>query len=451
MNRLLLLLVATPIFLAAQLKLYVGPSSDQNAVGTVYDMGSTPAGEKIETRFQVRNTGATSVNITPMFVQGEGFTMVNKPSLPYVIAPGSNLDFTIRFQPRDYGTFSANLTLNGISVLLRGSAFAGAVVRVGDTSLTSGDTVDFGHIERGQTAVRRFEVANVSTQPVGVTRVSVSVSAFRVAGPQELPITLQPGTSLAYDVTFEPANAGPFQSFLDVNGRLFRLTGTASEPPFTRPSVELVTNVLTSAQQGKVAVRFGSPSRARGSGQLRITFTPAPGAKDNDAAIQFVSSGSRTIPFTVAEGDTYVKFGAAQETTFQSGTTAGTLTLIAEVGGYNEHLNITIAESAVKLENVTALRNGNSIELRLTGFDNTQSGSQMAFTFYGRNGQAISPGALRVDATADFKRYFDGSTLGGTFALRATFPVAGNASEIAGLEVEMKNVAGTIRSERLMF
>jgi hypothetical protein len=153
----------------------------------------------------------------------------------------------------------------------------------------------------------------------------------------------------------------------------------------------------------------------------------------------------------VAAGDLAARFGDTTEAVFQTGTTAGTIVLVAEIGGYTEQTSIAIPSSAVKLDRSTATRNGNALELQVTGFDNTRSAGGLTFTFYDRQGNTVQPGAIRVNAAEDFRRYFDASKLGGTFSLRATFPVAGDASKIDSVEVEFLNANGSARSSRLRF
>jgi hypothetical protein len=172
---------------------------------------------------------------------------------------------------------------------------------------------------------------------------------------------------------------------------------------------------------------------------------------DNDSGILFPGSGSRTIPFTVKEGEAEARFGDVTQAVFQTGTTAGNIVLTAEVGGFTEQTNVVIGSAAVRFDQSAAARNGNSLEVKLTGFDNTHSVGEIAFTFYDRSGQPVQPGAIRVNARDDFKRYFEASTLGGVFALRATFPVAGNAADIQGVEVEFANSHSTTRTPRLKF
>ena len=452
MRRFLPLLLLLPAACIAQLRIYMAPQSapgTETLVPAIHDLGSVAAGDTLETRFRVRNHGVTAASITSLNVAGSGFSVAGQPSLPYTLPPGLNLDLTVRFQARDFGAYSANLSVNGSIVLLRASASAAAVIRANGQQLTAGSSIDFGRVERDASTAIPFELANITGHPVNVRSVELTGVGFRG---ENIPgaVEIAGGTAVAFTLRFEPKTSGVFTGKLIVDGREIRLTGTATEPPFTRPTVVLESFAAESAQQGRVSVRFATPSRAAGNGKLSITFQPSSVA-DNDGAILFPSTGTRTIPLSVAAGDSAARFGDVAEAVFQTGTTAGTIVLVAEIGGYTEQTSIAIAGTAVKLDRSTAVRNGNSLELQLTGFDNTRSTGELTFTFYDRQGRLVQPGAIKADAREDFKRYFDASKLGGTFNLRATFPVAGNASEIESVEVEFANVNGSSRTPRLRF
>jgi len=447
---LLALLLLIPAAAVAQLQLYVAPPNTEILLSGFYDLGSAPIGDVLPTRFRVRNTGTSSATVTNIRVAGTGFSIPTPASLPYVIAPGLNLDFTVRFQARDHGAYSANLTVNGMTVLLRATALPGAVVRANGASVIAGSSIDFGRVERGSTSEVTFELANTADQAITVRSVQLTGAEFRS---ERLPAAtdLAPGATVSFPVRFAPQAAGVFTGSLLIDNREFRLTGTATEPPFTRPSVIVDSAAGESARQGRVSVRFASPSRAAGAGALRINFQPAPSLTDNDTGIQFPASGSRMIPFTVKEGDAEAHFGDAAEAVFQTGTTVGTIVLTAEIGGFTEQATVAIAGSAVKFDQSTAARSGSSLEVRVTGFDNTQSASEVTFTFFNQSGAALQPGVIKVNVRDDFKRYFESSTLGGTFALRATFPVAGPINEVGSVEIELVNSGGSAKTTRLRF
>jgi hypothetical protein len=449
MIRILLLLAALPFVAPAQLQLYVAPPNSETALTSFYDQGTVATGDSLDTRYRVRNHGVSAVTITKLGVAGAGFKLIAQPSLPYTIAPGLNLDFTVRFQASEYGSYSANLSVNSISLLVRATALAGVTVKANGSVVSAGASIDLGRAERGGSTAMPFELVNATTQTVPVRSVQVTGVAFRLDNAPAI-TELPAGAAVPFVIRFQPAAAGVFTGLLSIDGREFRLTGAASEPPFTRPSVVLDTFTSESARQGRVSVRFPSPSKASGDGTLQILFQPAAGI-DNDSGILFPASGGRTIPLKVNEGDVEARFGETPQAVFQTGTTAGTIVLTAMIGGFTEQTSVVIPAAAVKFDQTAALKNGSSLEVQLSGFDNTQSTGNVSFTFYDRGGQAVQPGAIRVNARDDFKRYFDASKLGGTFQLRATFPVAGSISNIESVEVEFTNTAGGARTSRLRF
>src|SRR5262245_4234048 len=122
MTRILALLALSSffqVFTYAQLQLSTVQNGAERAVGAVLDLGSAPVTEALPTAFRVRNMGTAAATITTLSVKGTAFTMSGQPSLPHIIAPGLNMDFTIRFMAQSYGSYSANLTVNSIGVLLR--------------------------------------------------------------------------------------------------------------------------------------------------------------------------------------------------------------------------------------------------------------------------------------------------------------------------------------------
>ena len=375
--------------------------------------------------------------------------MLGQQSLPYTVAPGLNMDFTVRFQVNDYGSYSANLSVNGISLLIRATAIAGVAVKANGSSVAAGASIDFGRAERGSFTAMPFELVNATAQTVIVRSVDVTGAAFRIENAPSMG-ELPAGVNAPFAIRFQPPAAGVFTGSLVIDGREFRLTGAASEPPFARPSVVLDTFTAESAKQGRVSVRFAAPSKANGTGTLSISFQPLT-ASDNDSGILFPASGSRTIPLKVNEGDTEARFGESTQAVFQTGTTAGPMVLTAAIGGFSEQTSVVIPGSPVRFDQTAAARNGNSLEVQLSGFDNTQSTADVAFTFYDRKGQPVQPGAIRVNARDDFKRYFDSSKLGGTFQLKATFPVAGGIADIESVEIEFANTAGAAKTSRLRF
>ena len=156
------------------------------------------------------------------------------------------------------------------------------------------------------------------------------------------------------------------------------------------------------------------------------------------------ASGERSAAFSVEEGDSSVPSFA-----FQTGTTAGTLVFTVTLGSARTEASVVVAPAEIVLSGATATRGSGSVIVSLTGYDNTRSISQAAFTFYDRNGAPLAPGAVRADVAGTFRAYFDASDIGGLFSMRATFPVTGAADLIDAVEVEATNSVGTAKTARL--
>jgi hypothetical protein len=338
----LLFLLAAGLTLQAQITVStVSAQGAESPVNSLVEVGTTAAGERLDTRFRLRNTASASVTLRVLRAAGAAFSMIGNPPLPYVIAPGANVDFRIRFEPHAAGTYSATLTVNERTVVVRGLATAAA------------------------------------------------------------PVTPPPFPTLALSV-----------------------------PP-----------TLASARQASLKATLSSPSPIAGTVSLWIEFSGQP-----DPAIVFLRSGSRTLTVDVKQGDI-----ALPEIPFQTGTTAGIIRFRAAFSTENAQIAATIAPTPVIAESVRAIRSGSTLQVELTGYDNTRSASAVLFRFYYASGLLLPNMPVRADVKESFSRHFDSAALGGLFHLRAIFPVTGDASSIGSVEVETINLQGASASSRAGF
>jgi hypothetical protein len=136
---------------------------------------------------------------------------------------------------------------------------------------------------------------------------------------------------------------------------------------------------------------------------------------------------------------------------FQTGTTAGALTVTVQLGDVTDRQSVTILPAPVALSEAQAARSNGTIEIQVTGYDNTRTAGPLSFTFFDVAGNAAAPGTIRADATAAFTRFFQESDVGGTFVLRALFPVTGDLSRVASFAAEFSNSAGTTTTAKTRF
>ncbi|HUI55036.1 MAG TPA: choice-of-anchor D domain-containing protein [Bryobacteraceae bacterium] len=446
---LLALAALPPAF--GQFQLYLINGAAEQPVPAIYDFGQVDPGLSAAARFRIRNASTAAATLDYLAVRGSGFTLTSAPSLPASLAPQQSVDFTVVFQSAGSGASSATLDSVGIAVLLTATVPVELTCQV-DTGAglqpLGSAPVDFGTVERGSSAAAHVVLLNQTAVPLIVPGISVTGAAFGLSNPSPAGLLLQPTESAGFDVQFAPGADGVLSGSLAIGSRDFPLTGTGIEPSLPQPRVTISLPQPQSAQQGTVTVNLNPPSKASGTGTVTIGFQPL-SAGATDPAIAF-ASGGRTATFTVSPGDTQGHFGAQLTVPFQTGTTAGTLTILVQLGPLTDQQIIGIQPAAVGLTAAQGLRSSGAVEIDLTGFDNTRTAGPLSFTFYDAAGAPLAPGPIRTDSTATFAGYFQSSS-GGTFLLKAIFPVAGDATQIKSFEAAVTNSAGVAITARTNF
>lgn len=210
-------------------------------------------------------------------------------------------------------------------------------------------------------------------------------------------------------------------------------------------------NLGASAQQNSLTVELASASAISGAGTLTMAFTSSVAGVSDDAAIQFLSGPPRTATVSIAPGATSGAFDGQPNISFQTGTTAGTITFTLTLPNATQQATLTIAPETVNIDIAEAVRLIDEIDVSVSGFDNTYSASQLVYTFFDVHGNAIPPGAIPVSATSEFQQYFGSSSVGGMFALLAKFPVTGNEAQVASFEFQITNSAGVVTTQHTTF
>jgi hypothetical protein len=445
-----------PLAALAQLQVFVFDGTNDTPVGALVNAGTAAPGDTLETRFHVRNTGAGPATLTTLSLAGQGFTILSAPTLPYILAPyvglASEAEVDVDFSPTGTGSFSAFLAVNSIDVALQGTCVASATVTLSgsQTPLTAGAMVNFGSVADGASATQTFELSNPSSTSVTVGSVSVSGKGF--TGPIGLttPAQIGSGQSLPFQIAFTPLAGTAYQGTLTIDNRTFTLTGQGLNPPLPGATIIFASNVGASAQQNSISLPLDSASQVSGTGTLTLAFQPnVPGVTD-DAAIQFLSGPPREESVTIAIGDTSAMIGGQSSMAFQTGTTAGTLTFTLTLTNIQpQQATLTIPPAPINLDSATAVALFGSINVAFSGFDNTYSASQIAYTFYDITGKALPQGAIDVNASSAFQQYFSTSQVGGAFQVLAMFPVSGNEAEIGFVSAQVTNSLGTTTAQQI--
>lgn len=464
------------------------PSLEYPVTGPI-DFGQTVIWNTSQKRLRIRNNTAGSLTIQIIYVsttqncdQTEtGFCLEGNgagPALPRTIPVGGYLEIPVYFKPTSAGDYSTALMVNTTNLgTLHGTGIGSArLLSSNGSELLSGATIDFGKPLLGNFTEQTFTLENNSAVAVTIPSASIKSPQRRVAcsgasqQPMDIPeqpfsspdlplgpIQLGSGESRTFSIRYQPLAPGfdmpsCFETTLMLGTRSFTLFGGGAVLP-NAPQSTLVFNTtnFTSQQQPKITVQLAGVAQGIFHPTLKMEFQPTiPGVLD-DPAIYFLATQGRNLSLLIEEGSDKAMFQGQSELTFQTGTTAGTILFTLELDGKTIQQSITISPSAIQLSSARAVRQSPSLQVFLTGFDNTYTASQLSFTFYDSAGNTIKPGLMNVDATQDFRNYFTQTQVGGMFSLLANFPVTGNASEVASVDVSIRNANGTTRTNRLQF
>jgi hypothetical protein len=453
-TRILWLAALLPIAAAAQIQLFQFDGTNDNPVGPLFNVGSAAVGDTIDTRFHIKNVGTGPQTLQTLSLSGEGFTISTAPSLPYIIAPGSEVEFDVGFSPATTANYGAFLVVNTLNVALQGTGALSAVLTLAgsNTPLAAGAVIDFGSVAKGNSQSQSFMLANTGTASLTVTTITVSGTGFSGPTGVTLPIQLASGQTASFQVSFQPQSGAPATGTLTVDKRSFTLTGLGLDPPLPTASIMLASTLGASAQQNSVSISLASASAVSGTGTLTLAFASGVQGITADAAIQFLSGPPRTATVTFAPGATTGTFNGQPSISFQTGTTAGTITFTLTIANAPpQQASLTIAPAPIDIDIAEAVRLTEEIDVTISGFDNTYSASQLVFTFYDVKGNVIQPGATSVDATSIFQNYFASSAVGGMFALLAQFPVTGNEALVASFDLQITNAVAVVSTEHVTF
>ncbi|MGD0435675.1 MAG: choice-of-anchor D domain-containing protein [Bryobacteraceae bacterium] len=451
--RILWLASLLPLTAMAQIQLFQFDGTNDNPVGSLFNVGAAAAGDTITTRFHVKNIGSGPQTFQTLSLSGVGFNISAAPSLPYIIAPGSEAEFDVAFSPTSNGNYGAFLVVNTLNVALQGMGVAAAVLTLtgSSTPLAAGAVIDFGSVDTGSGKTQGFTLANTGSASLTVSSITVTGTGF--SGPTGLtaPVQLAPGQTASFQVTFQPQTGTAAQGTLTIDQRSFTLTGLGLQPLVPTASIELASTLGASAQQNSVSVTLASASQVSGTGTLTLAFASSvPGVSD-DPAIEFLSGPKREATVTIAPGAASATFNGQPNIAFQTGTTAGTITFTLTLPNATQQTSLTIAPAGVNIDSAGAVRLTDEINVSMDGFDNTYSASQLVFTFYDAKGNVIQPGAISVNAASSFQQYFATTTAGGTFALLANFPVTGNEADVASFDLAITNSVGVVTTQHVTF
>jgi len=294
---------------------------------TSFSFGSVLVGSNQTQTETLKNTGGENLTISQATVSGAGFSYTGL-SLPLTLAPNQSTTFGVVFAPTSAGASNGglSLTISGSSttldIALSGTGATPATLTATPTSMT------FTSVQVGQNQTQTETVKNTGGVNATISQATVSGTGFSISG-ITTPVTLIPGQSASFSVTFAPQSAGDFSGSVSIASNASNPTlsvalsgsattqsqGTLSASAVNVGSVTVGTSgtqtgTLTAAGASvsvtSVSLRGTNPSEFSISGlSFPVTVTPSqpvsftvtftPGATGAAAAtVSFASTASNT-------------------------------------------------------------------------------------------------------------------------------------------------------------
>jgi hypothetical protein len=413
------------------------------------------------------DTAAPAISLPPVNQNAPSAFALNTSSVPSVIPAGQSANFTVTFAPSQTGLTNGVLQVGSNTYPIQGAGIIVASIdslQISYTDATgvrtlpqSATPISFAQVipGGGTTSVLTFSVLNPTTSynAVTISGIIISGASFSLSGLPPPPISIAPGSSITFQVSFTPTSSGSNTGSLAIGARQFVLNGLSVLSPVVAPSstISLVlSGPLSSQQQATVTVQFSSPVLNAALGTISLQFSPTVASVTDDPAVMFLANGTRQLSIAVAanaQTATYTdKSGNSQSgIVFQTGSTAGTITFsvnFVNTPVYTQ--SFTIPAAAIQLTSAQALRQDPNLLITIDGYDNTYSAGQLSFTFYDTSGKTIG-NPIQVNATSNFQQFFfsNANTGGGVFSLQASFPVTGGAiTQVGSVAVGITSTAG---------
>jgi P pilus assembly chaperone PapD len=266
-----------------------------SASPTSLSFGSLFTGSSTTKVVTLTNSGSGSLSLSGDAVTGTGFT-VGGLTFPLTLAANQSTSFSVTFDPTVVGsatgsvTVISNATNSPATIALSGTGVQSQI------SVTP-SSVGFGSVTTGTTNMQTLTISNPGTANLTVTQASLSGAGFASSGLTP-PLTIAPGSSSTFMVSFAPSTAGTFSGTLTL----------ANNSPTTSLTVPLTGTGIAQVLQlfaSPTSLNFGSVTMGanathavtiNNTGNANVTLS-----QDSVTGSGFAVTGL-TLPLTLASG-----------------------------------------------------------------------------------------------------------------------------------------------------
>lgn len=197
--------------------------------------GEVPVNATVAATFIVLNRGSGTGVVRSVTVTGDAFQLVSLPLLPSSLAGGANLQFGIRYSPKQlgpdtgtlqisFGSETATIALTGAG---SGSTFSYELLpESGDpVTVQPNQVIPVPDTKVGERFSYIVRVRNNGNATGPVNLISVSGNNFAVTDLPFLPFPLAPNEFLTFTLVFQPTQPGRLAGRLRVGNDLFEIAG----------------------------------------------------------------------------------------------------------------------------------------------------------------------------------------------------------------------------------
>ena len=263
---------------------------------TSFTFGSVQVNTSQTQTETLKNSGATNLTILQATFSGSGFSDTGL-TLPLTLAPNQSTTFAVVFAPTAVGAANSilSITVSGSTTTVD-IALSGAGVTPATLTATPA-TLSFTGVQVGKTQAQTETVQNTGGLNATISQGTVSGTGFSVSG-LSTPVTLTPGQSTTFTLTFAPQSSGSFKGSVAI----------ASNASNTNLAISL-SGSATGSTQGQLSV---SPTTI-GVGNVTVgtsgTQTGSLNATGASVTVTGVTVGSSefaisglTFPVTIPSG-----------------------------------------------------------------------------------------------------------------------------------------------------
>ncbi len=192
------------------------PSPQISVVPSSIVFNNVVVGQKSSQTVQISNTGTANLNVTGISLTGSGFSL-SSIAVPFQLASGANMNFTVSFTASSTTTANATLTITSdapgspMSVTVQGTGqTASASWQISPTSIT------FPNTTLQNTQTQSASLKNNGNVSVTISTVNLTGTAFSTSGLSS-GMTLSPGQQVNFQVLFKPTVVGSTSGNLTVS------------------------------------------------------------------------------------------------------------------------------------------------------------------------------------------------------------------------------------------